>query len=186
MCQQPVKLGDKGVLAIVCDSTNAMVEGHSGSELDVRRSLSALIRDLRGRVAVTCFASNVARMESVALAAQDAGRSVAIVGRSLRNMDAAARACGYLKTLPPFLTEDDIDDVFAVDLRDVLVGDLAVGGHGRVMDGAESILPVAEATATPAAVVVTEQHRDDPADADQADGADDQSDPFGVRRGERQ
>jgi ribonuclease J len=104
-------IGEKGVLAIVCDSTNAMVEGHSGSELDVRRSLSALIRDLRGRVAVTCFASNVARMESVALAAHDAGRSVAIVGRSLRNMDTAARECGYLKTLPPFLTEDDIDDV---------------------------------------------------------------------------
>jgi ribonuclease J len=104
-------IGEKGVLAIVCDSTNAMVEGHAGSELDVRRSLSALIRDLRGRVAVTCFASNVARMESVALAAHDAGRSVAIVGRSLRNMDAAARECGYLKTLPPFLTEDDIDDV---------------------------------------------------------------------------
>ena len=104
-------LGDAGVLAMVCDSTNAMVEGHSGSELDVRRTLSALVRDLRGRVAVTCFASNVARMESVALAAQDAGRSVAIVGRSLRNMDAAARECGYMKTLPPFLTEDDIDDV---------------------------------------------------------------------------
>jgi ribonuclease J len=105
------ELGNRGVLAIVCDSTNAMVEGHSGSELDVRRSLSALIRDLSGRVAVTCFASNVARMESVALAAHDAGRSVAIVGRSLRNMDAAARECGYMKTLPPFLTEDDIDDV---------------------------------------------------------------------------
>ncbi|WP_428541519.1 ribonuclease J [Rhodopila sp.] len=104
-------LGEKGVLAMVCDSTNAMVEGHSGSELDVRRSLSALIRDLSGRVAVTCFASNVARMESVALAARDAGRATAIVGRSLRNMDAAARECGYLKTLPPFLSEDDIDDV---------------------------------------------------------------------------
>jgi ribonuclease J len=105
------ELGERGVLAIVCDSTNAMVEGHSGSEQDVRRSLSALIRDLSGRVAVTCFASNVARMESVALAAHDAGRSVAIVGRSLRNMDSAARECGYLKTLPPFLTEDDIDNV---------------------------------------------------------------------------
>ena len=104
-------LGDRGVLAIVCDSTNAMVEGHSGSENDVRTTLSALVRDLEGRVAVTCFASNVARMESVALAAQDAGRSVALVGRSLRNMDAAARECGYLKDLPPFLTEDDIDDV---------------------------------------------------------------------------
>jgi ribonuclease J len=104
-------LGAKGVLAMVCDSTNAMVEGHSGSELDVRTSLSALIRDLTGRVAVTCFASNVARMESIALAAQDAGRSVALVGRSLKNMDAAARECGYLKSLPPFLLEDDIDDV---------------------------------------------------------------------------
>nr|WP_294557625.1 ribonuclease J [uncultured Rhodopila sp.] len=104
-------LGDKGVLAIVCDSTNAMVEGHSGSELDVRNTLTALIRDLNGRVAVTCFASNVARMESVALAAQEAGRSVALVGRSLKNMDAAARECGYFRSLPPFLTEDDIDDV---------------------------------------------------------------------------
>ncbi len=105
------ELGARGVLAMVCDSTNAMVEGHSGSERDVRRVLSALVRDLTGRVAVTCFASNVARMESVALAAHDAGRSVALVGRSLRNMDAAARECGYLSHLPPFLTEDDIDDV---------------------------------------------------------------------------
>ncbi len=104
-------LAEKGVLAMVCDSTNAMVEGHSGSEAEVRQSLSALIRGLRGRVAVTCFASNVARMESVARAAHDAGRSVALAGRSLRNIDAAARECGYLTDLPPFLTEDDIDDV---------------------------------------------------------------------------
>ena len=82
---------------MVCDSTNAMVEGHSGSEADVRTSLSALIRPLRGRVAVTCFASNVARVESVAFAARDAGRSVALVGRSLRNLETAARDCGYLK-----------------------------------------------------------------------------------------
>jgi len=104
-------LGDRGVLAMVCDSTNAMVEGHSGSEHDVRDSLGALIRGLRGRVAVTCFASNIARIESIALAARDAGRSVAVVGRSLRNMDTAARECGYLRSLPPFLTEDDLDDV---------------------------------------------------------------------------
>ena len=67
-------LGEEGVLAMVCDSTNAMVEGHSGSEADVRRTLAALIGDLTGRVAVTCFASNVARVESVALAARAAGR----------------------------------------------------------------------------------------------------------------
>lgn len=104
-------LGERGVLAMICDSTNAMVEGHSGSEADVRQSLTALLRDLRGRVAVTCFASNVARLESVAVAAHEAGRSVALVGRSLRNIDAAARECGYLRDLPPFLTEDDVDDV---------------------------------------------------------------------------
>ena len=105
------ELGARGVLAMICDSTNAMVEGHSGSEADVRQTLTALIRGLRGRVTVTCFASNVARMETVALAAQAAGRSTALVGRSLRNVDAAARECGYFKTLPPFLTEDDVDDV---------------------------------------------------------------------------
>ena len=104
-------LGEKGVLALICDSTNAMVEGHSGSERDVRQSLAALIRGLRGRVAVTCFASNVARLESIAIAAREAGRSVALVGRSLRNMDAAARECGYLKGLPPFLGEDDVDEI---------------------------------------------------------------------------
>ena len=104
-------LGDKGVLAMVCDSTNSMVEGHSGSEDDVRVSLTALIRSISGRVAVTCFASNVARMQTIALAAQECGRSVALVGRSLRNIEAAARECGYLKAVPAFLNEDDIEDV---------------------------------------------------------------------------
>jgi ribonuclease J len=104
-------LGKAGVLAMICDSTNAMVEGHSGSEAEVRQSLAALIRGLSGRVAVTCFASNVARFESVALAGQECGRSVALVGRSLRNMEAAARECGYLTGIAAFLREDDVDDV---------------------------------------------------------------------------
>ena len=105
------ELAKKPVLAMICDSTNAMVEGHSGSEKDVSQVLTALIRDLRGRVAVTCFASNVARMEAIARAAAAAGRSTALAGRSLRNIDAAARECGYLKSLPPFLREDDVDDL---------------------------------------------------------------------------
>ncbi|APH54586.1 Metal-dependent hydrolase [Granulibacter bethesdensis] len=100
-------LGDEGVLAIVCDSTNAMVEGHSGSESDVRRGLRDVIADLSGRVAVTCFASNVARVESIAMAAEEAGRSVALVGRSLRNLNTAARDCGYLRDVQEFLSEDD-------------------------------------------------------------------------------
>ena len=104
-------LGNEGVLAIVCDSTNAMVEGHSGSEREVRESLAALIRPMRGRVAVTCFASNVARVESIALAAQDAGRSVALVGRSLRNIEAAARECGMMKEVREFVPEDAMEVV---------------------------------------------------------------------------
>ncbi|MBV8094208.1 MAG: ribonuclease J [Acetobacteraceae bacterium] len=100
------ELGERGVLAMVCDSTNAMVEGHSGSEAEVRRSLGPLIRGLRGRVAVTCFASNIARIESIARAAESAGRSVAIVGRSLRNLEEAARECGYLRGVPAFVPED--------------------------------------------------------------------------------
>jgi ribonuclease J len=104
-------LGDEGVLAMVCDSTNAMVEGHSGSEAEVRRSMAALIRPMRGRVAVTCFASNVARVESVALAAKAAGRHVALVGRSLRNLETAARDSGYLRDVPEFVPEEEAGSV---------------------------------------------------------------------------
>jgi len=99
--------GAEGVDVMVCDSTNAMVEGHSGSEADVRRALAALVRGLRGRVAFTCFSSNIARIESIALAAKGAGRSVALVGRSLRNMAAAAREVGYLSGIPAFVEEEE-------------------------------------------------------------------------------
>ena len=104
-------LGREGVLALVCDSTNAMVEGESGSEADVRRNMNSLVRSIRGRVAVTCFASNVARVESIALAAEAAGRSVVVVGRSLRNLEVAARECGYLYDVPNFLSEQDAEDI---------------------------------------------------------------------------
>lgn len=104
-------LGDEGVLALVCDSTNALVDGHSGSEAEVRKTLTELIGQTRGRVAVSCFASNVARVESVALAARAAGRSVALFGRSLRNIVTSAREAGYLTNLPPFLSEDEAEDV---------------------------------------------------------------------------
>ena len=140
------ELGQQGVLAMICDSTNAMVEGHSGSEADVRRSLATLIRTLRGRVAVTCFASNVARVESVALAARDAGRTVAVVGRSLRNLDTAARECGYLQGIPPFATEDDANDIPDENLLILVTGSqgeprsalarIAADSHPRIELGA--------------------------------------------------
>lgn len=101
------RLGDEGVLAMVCDSTNAMVEGHSGSEAEVKRNLAGIIKGLKGRVAVTCFATNIARVSSIAKAAEAAGRQVAIFGRSLRNAEAAARECGYLADVAPFLAEEE-------------------------------------------------------------------------------
>ena len=100
-------LGEEGVLAMVCDSTNALVEGHSGSEAEVRRNLAAIVKPLKGRVAVTCFATNIARVESIARAAEAAGRQVSLFGRSLRNAEAAARECGYLRGLAPFVPEEE-------------------------------------------------------------------------------
>ncbi|WP_191085480.1 ribonuclease J [Roseococcus microcysteis] len=105
------RLGEEGVLAMVCDSTNAMVEGHSGSEADVRRNFAALIRGLKGRVAVSCFSTNLARIESIALAGIAAGRDVALFGRSLRNAVQAARECGYLSAVPDFLSEEEADSL---------------------------------------------------------------------------
>lgn len=106
------RFGAEGVLAMVCDSTNALVEGHSGSEAEVRRNLTALIKGIKkGRIAITCFATNLARVESVAVAARAAGREVALFGRSLRNAEAAARECGYLRDTPPFLPEDAADEI---------------------------------------------------------------------------
>jgi ribonuclease J len=101
------KLGDEGVLATVCDSTNALVQGHSGSEARVRQALSALIGSLKGRIAVTAFASNVARLDSVAKAAREHGRQIALVGRSMHKMVAAAKETGYLTDFPPTLDEHE-------------------------------------------------------------------------------
>ena len=115
-------LGREGVLAMVCDSTNAMVEGESGSEADVRRSMTSLIAGIEGRIAVTCFASNVARVESIALAAEAAGRSVVVVGRSLRNLETAARDCGYLGEVPMFLSEQDAEHVPDDNLLMIVTG----------------------------------------------------------------
>jgi ribonuclease J len=105
------KLGDEGVLALVCDSTNALVSGSSGSEAKVRENLTELIGTLKGRVAVTGFASNVARLDTVARAAQAHGRRLALVGRSMQKMVSAARETGYLKDFPTILDESEVADM---------------------------------------------------------------------------
>lgn len=100
------KLGDAGVLAMVCDSTNVFVDGESGSEGTVRRNLSELIASLSGRIAVTTFASNVARVASIIEAARQAGRSVCLVGRSMHKITDAAIATGVIGDLPDLISED--------------------------------------------------------------------------------
>lgn len=100
------RLGDAGVLAMVCDSTNVLVSGESGSEAAVRRALIDVIRPLTGRVAVTAFASNVARLASVAVAATAAGRKLALVGRAMHKMVEAAVETGYLQDFPVTVDEE--------------------------------------------------------------------------------
>ena len=86
------QLGEEGILAMICDSTNALRPGESGSEAEVRTSLIDLVGRCKQRVVVACFASNVARLDSVAKAAKAHGRHVALVGRSMHKIVAAARA----------------------------------------------------------------------------------------------
>lgn len=101
------KMGEEGVLAMLCDSTNVFVPGESGSEGDVRESLTELIGTLKNRVAVACFASNIARVESVVEAAARNGRHVALVGRSMHKYTEAARSVGYLKNMPKLVPAED-------------------------------------------------------------------------------
>ncbi|KQW83661.1 ribonuclease J [Brevundimonas sp. Root1279] len=101
------RLGDEGVLAMICDSTNVFQDGVAGSEGAVKVKLAELIGQLKGRVAVGCFASNVARMDSVIRAAEAAGRRVALAGRSMHRITAAAKSVGMLSDLKPFLSEQE-------------------------------------------------------------------------------
>ena len=102
-------LGREGVLAILCDSTNVLSPGTSGSEAEVRDSLTKLIAAQPNRVVLTSFASNVARMETAMLAAQAAGRELFVVGRSMHRMIDAAREVGYLQNVPPIRDEREAD-----------------------------------------------------------------------------
>jgi ribonuclease J len=99
-------LGDEGVLAIICDSTNVVRGGESPSEADVAESLKDLVASAKGRVAVTTFASNVARIRAVAEAAYANGREVVAVGRAMDRVIQVASELGYLDGLPPFRGQD--------------------------------------------------------------------------------
>ena len=111
------ELGEQGVLALVCDSTNALRDGVSPTEHDVGKSLANIISEAEGRVAITTFSSNVGRILSIALAAKEAGRKVLLVGRSMKRSVAVAEELGYLEGLDPFVDEDE----FGYIQRDKLV-----------------------------------------------------------------
>jgi ribonuclease J len=119
-------LAEDGVLAMVCDSTNAMVPGVAGSEGTVQANLQRLIGGLENRVAVTCFATNVARLESICRAAAAHGRRVALVGRSMHRIHQAARESGFLADLPPMI---DVADVGYLPRREALL--LCTGSQGE-------------------------------------------------------
>ncbi len=103
-----LRVGEEGVLAMVCDSTNVLVPGTSGSEADVRENLIELVGRMDKRVAVAAFASNVARLETICRAAEAHHRRVALVGRSMKRIVEAARETGYLTDVAPFVQDSDI------------------------------------------------------------------------------
>ena len=93
------QIGNEGVLAMVCDSTNIFSVGRSGSESTVRKSLLNIMSRLKKRIIMTSFASNVARMETIFYCAEKTGRQISLVGRSMHRIYKAARQCGYLKNI---------------------------------------------------------------------------------------
>ena len=119
-------IGDEGILAMVCDSTNVFNDEASGSEGDVREGLMQTIAGAKGRVLVTTFASNAARVQTLGEVATATGRKVCVAGRSLDRIIGMAKASGYLKDFPPTV---DWDDAMALPRDEVMI--IATGGQGE-------------------------------------------------------
>jgi len=119
-------IGDEGVLALVCDSTNVFNSEASGSEGDVREGLMTTISGAKGRVLVTTFASNAARLQTLGEVAVATGRRLCVAGRSLDRIISNARNAGYLKDFPPTI---DWDAAMALPRNEVMI--VATGGQGE-------------------------------------------------------
>jgi ribonuclease J len=120
------EIGDRGVLALVCDSTNVFQDKPSGSEESVHEGLLAQVMMANGRVLVTTFASNAARLQTIGRVAREAGRKVCIAGRSLERILRVAQATGYLKDFPPPIS---FDEAMRLPRDQVLI--IATGGQGE-------------------------------------------------------
>jgi ribonuclease J len=120
------KVGDEGILALVCDSTNVFQEEASGSEQQVREGLDRVVAEAKGRVLVTTFASNAARLQTLGRVAQDTGRRVCVAGRSLDRILRVAQSVGYLTDFPETV---DFDTAMQLPRREVMI--IATGGQGE-------------------------------------------------------
>ena len=119
-------IGDQGILAMVCDSTNVFNAEPSGSEATVRGGLEEVVASAKGRVVVTTFASNAARLHTLGRVARATGRQLCVAGRSLDRILKVARANGYLLDFPETI---DFDTAMSLPRRDVLI--VATGGQGE-------------------------------------------------------
>jgi ribonuclease J len=119
-------IGDKGIDVLVCDSTNVFNAEASGSEADVRRGIAETVAKAKGRVLVTSFASNAARIATLGKVAEETGRKLAVAGRSLDRIIRVAQATGYLKDLPNLI---DAETAMRLPRSKVLV--IATGGQGE-------------------------------------------------------
>jgi ribonuclease J len=124
--EQLTKVGDEGILALVCDSTNAFNNDDSGSEGSVYADLLKSVTEARGRVLVTTFASNAARLETLGNVAKAANRKLCFAGRSLHRIIEASQSVGYLKNLPETI---DMEQVDSLPRNQVMV--VATGGQGE-------------------------------------------------------
>ena len=122
------KIGDDGILAMVCDSTNVFNIGRAGSEADVRKNMLKVMSRLKKRILVTSFASNVARMETVFYCSEKIGRKISLVGRSMHRIFNAAKKCGYLQNVI-----DPIDPRDANKLPREKIVYLCTGSQGEPM-----------------------------------------------------
>ncbi len=119
-------LGAEGVLALACDSTNVFLAGAAGSEAEITPNLRRVIANAPGAVAATSFASNVARLHTLAVAARDVGRSICVVGRAMRRMIEVAVETGQLRDFPTVVSEED-----AADIPDENLFYLVTGSQGE-------------------------------------------------------
>jgi ribonuclease J len=120
------QVGDSGILALVCDSTNVFQDAPSGSESSVHEGLLREVQRAKGRVLVTTFASNAARLQTIGRVANETGRKLCMAGRSLDRITRVAKATGYLQDFPETVS---FDEAMRLPRREVLI--MATGGQGE-------------------------------------------------------